>query len=129
MPFNSKNGDAQWDGADILDVRSWSVDDGGAVNEYVSSDTGGGTGRIDGNDDWTCEVNQFQDASVPLTTVLKKGDTGTIKLEENGTLFWSVPVIVLGVSAQVDIESGALIGYVARFGWQAQTGAITRPTP
>ncbi len=127
--FTGRNMNAKWAGSDIPDVLSWSVDESGDVATYRSSDTSGGTGRVDGGDDVTASVRAAQGTAAPITSQIKKGDTGVLALYENGTLFWSFEAICLGAQVAVDANSNEVIGYDLSFGWAAQTGSVTRPTP
>lgn len=125
-PFHGKDLDAKWDATSINDVLDWNCNPGGDVAEYVSSDTSGRRGRVDGTSDTTAEVSVLASSSTPVTGVVKKGDTGTLALYENGSLFWSFAAICTDVRARV--SAGELVGYTLSFAACGQTGAVTHPT-
>ena len=127
MPFGTQNLKAKFGGVDIIDVVGWSIDDGGDTASYRSSDTSGGTGRVASWNDVTAEVEALQDTTTKITSQLKKGDTGVLALFEDGTLNWSFEVIVLGITVNESADSNDPLTYTIRFGWAAQTGALTRP--
>ena len=127
MAFSTKNMNAKFGGSDIINVVSWSVDDGGEIVSYRSSDTSGGTGRVDGWNDITAEVEALQNTTTQITDNTKKGDTGTLLLHEDATLKWDFPAIVLGVTVNVSADSNDPVTYTIRFGWDAAAGALTRP--
>ena len=129
VAFTGKTMNATWAASDIPDVLDWSVDDSGDVATYRSSDTSGGTGRVDGADDLTATVRVAQGTAAAITSQIKKGDVGTLALYENGTLFWSFAAICTGVQVAVSAEGNEVVGYDLAFGWAAQTGSVTRPTP
>ena len=126
MAFSTVNLNAKFAATDIINVISWSVDDGGDTASYRSSDTSGLTRRVAGWGDITAEVEALQDTSTQVTDATKKGDTGTLALYEDGTLFWSFTAIVLGVTVNVSADSNDPVTYTIRFGME--TGTITRPT-
>src|SRR5947207_1860310 len=40
-------------------VRNWSINDTNATKAFIASNTGGGTGRLKGNHDWSGSYSQY----------------------------------------------------------------------
>ena len=100
------NGKVQWDGTDIPHVRSWTFDRSEDVTEYSSSSTNCAKQRLSTVEDVTGTVEVYIDPDDAFEAILDLGDTGTFKLYEDATDFWTVPAIITGVSVNAPIEAG-----------------------
>lgn len=121
---SSKNGKAQWDGADIPESRGWNFSPISDNKQYASSDTAGHMSRVAGHKDHSGTVRAFLDAGTDLEGILVAGDTGTFNLYEDATRFWACPAIIDGVEVVAEIEDAAIVEVAINF---SATAAFTPP--
>lgn len=125
MPvISGKNGNAKWDAADIPDVRDWELSETTNAKPYASSDTNGNMSRVAGQKDTTARVNVYNNSGSPIEGVVRPGDTGTLDLYVNATLYWSMPALCETLTLGSQIEGGDPNAASLTFG---QTAAITAP--
>lgn len=108
-PRSSKNGKAQWDGADIPHSRGWSFTPTSDNKQYASSDTAGHISRVAGHKDHSLTVRAYLDDATDIEGILREGDTGVMNLYEDDTRFWACPVIVDSIEVTTEIEGGELV--------------------
>ena len=109
---------------EILDVRTWSVDQTADNQRYVSSSTAGQAKRETGNKDWTSTISIYlQDGA---TTDFNEGEKGSLILTSTTGTTWTGDAICDSVAPDVDIEAGAIISATCVF---SADGALTKVTP
>lgn len=121
---SSKNGNAKWDDTDIPESRGWTLNKGSDNKPYASSDSAGVMKRVAGHKDSSGSVRAYLDAGTDVEGILVEGDSGTFKLYEDATRFWTVPAIIDSVEVTDEIEGGEIVEVTISF---SGNGAITAP--
>lgn len=121
---SGKGGNAKWGSVDIPHVRSWRLNNTANAKPYASSDTSGGMSRVSGNKDSTATVQCYNDAASGIETHIREGDTGTLDLYTDGTLYWSGSMMCTDLEVGAEIEGGDPNAATLQFG---QTANISAP--
>lgn len=112
----------------IPEIRKWDLTVSNATKEYASSSTAGAKQRIAGAEDAKVTMDAYIDRSTAGASLdsmgIKAGAAGKLKLWEDNTYFWIVPVYVDDVAYHADIEGGNIVdGTISA----SRNGAITYP--
>ena len=117
-PITGNDGNVNFGGSDILQVRGWTFSDSSDNKAFVSSATAGQTRRVKANQDWTASVTIFFEDGKPPPNVAK-GDIGELELETAQASGvggkYAGQGIVASVEPEVDVEGGELIGATINF--------------
>ena len=117
-PITGNDGKATFNAADILHVRTWTLNDVSDNKAYVSSETSGQTRRVKANQDWTASVTVYFDEGTPTVNVTK-GQIAALELfDAQGSGVGGKYVgqgIVASVDPETDIEGGELVGATINF--------------
>ena len=118
IPITGNDGKATFNAADILHVRTWTLNDVSDNKAYVSSETAGQTRRVKGNQDWTASVTVYFDEGTPTVNAVK-GQIAALELfNAQGSGVggkFTGQGIVESVNPESDIEGGELVGATINF--------------
>jgi len=111
--------------AAIADVRSISIRKQQEPDSRATSSTSGVKGVVLGKKSWTADITvDAQSAPNPI-----KGTTGTLTITLTTSLTLAATCYLLGIDEQVDINSGATVGYVYHFVGTAELTEADPTTP
>ena len=122
--ISGKDGKVRIGAQDVAEITGWSLSTTSQNSAYASSSTGGYKRRVAGVKDATGNLRFKLDPANPLTTAFDEGDSVTLLLYIDATLFYSVPALIDSVRLEVDIDSGDVVGGTAEF---SASGAWTKP--
>lgn len=106
-------------------VRQWGISLGNELQAYVASNTKGGTGRVEGNNDWSGSYGAYghTPAQMPGGTFTFLGEIGGGTTPNFTQATGSA--LVDSVEITIPIEEGGIISHVVNF---SSNGALTFPT-
>jgi len=112
--------------ATIPDVRSISINKRQEPDSRATSSTAGVKGVVLGKKSWTADITVDAQTDGPATT---KGTTGTLTITLTTSLTLAATCYLLGIDQQLDIDSGATVGYVYHFVGTAELTEADPATP
>lgn len=105
-------------GRNLAEITNWSASFEAAVRKYQSNLTNGFPRRPAGGKDMTGEFTYLLDTASGKRRRFDEGDQFTVQLAVDAALAHSiiVPVTIIGVDANDDIDGDGLVGGRVRFG-------------
>ncbi|KKN74297.1 hypothetical protein LCGC14_0392360 [marine sediment metagenome] len=118
------NGKVLWNDIEIPQIREWSFSQIQDSKVFSSSSTNCAKQRLESVEDSNGTLEFYIEPDDPFEDILAIGDTGTFKLFEDATDFWTVPAIISEIAVRAPIEDGDPVQGTISFDGN---GAITPP--
>jgi len=118
------NGKVLADDVNIPEVRSWTFTESQESKEFSSSSTACTKKRLPSVSDSSGSFELYIDPDIPFEDIIAVGDEPTLKLFEDLTDFWTIPVIIDEITVNTPIEDGDPVN--ATVTWSGN-GAVVPP--
>lgn len=115
--LSGKSGTVNVKGSAVSDATGWSINTTSNNPSYGSSDTSGWKSRVAGVKDATGSYSAKYNGAVAVAA----GDTGSGVFTLDGSATYTIPIVVDGITLEVDMDDGDVIGYSVDWGC---TGAL-----
>lgn len=122
--ISGKNGKVDIGATSLAEITSWTFNPTSNNAAWGSSDSAGYKKRVAGTKDGSGSVEGKLDTADEVYDTLDVGDSVTLKLYINATLFYSVPSLIDSFSIEIDIDDGDVVGWSADF---STNGAWSNP--
>lgn len=123
--ISGKNGKVLAGAVTLAEITGWTFNPTSNNPSWSSSGTSGHKTRVAGVKDGSGSFDFKYDDADELWDTLEEGDTVTLNLYLNASKYFVVPAIIDGISYEVDINDGEMVGGSADF---SKTAAHTNPT-